>query len=533
MRDVTGINAFSAASVIVLLILGGCGEQPDLPVNVNVRPEDFGANDTSFVRINPDWNAAHGYAWTQPSDIQVGRDGLLYVVDQSPVDVHVNGRVVQVNRRGTLLRTGLFASAADTASQILGIGQDSKLNLYMVNGTDVIYAWNQYVEQVGIQSLVQGIIIQYDSTGEIDTLDNATPLFEQFAQLDMEYEVIDVITTNDPDSLAPLTNEYAFYRDTTRVGTEFTDIDGGVEYSGLIYAADRNRDRIIGISVAPLRAMILNNGELALTYYGIYAFMVVSFGQGQASTNNPTCVVSENLGNQTAVYFTQTAGNFLVQKVKGAGEEWFFDIVATPEGEPEVITLNYFGAPHAIAIGERDERGLGLFYVADSLQNRVIAFRPNGFFFREVAAEEQLVDLEAGEWLEDVLTEMGLEYHPEMNRDLGDDCAAAVEVSLPVNAGEMIEDALEAVNEAEYGGELVYLTDLIDAELHDWVAVSDTILDLTFGRAQTVRVRFPVLDRPQGVATLEGVVYIADTGNDRVLRYRRTDSTSYLPDEGD
>ena len=58
-------------------------------------------------------------------------------------------------------------------------------------------------------------------------------------------------------------------------------------------------------------------------------------------------------------------------------------------------------------------------------------------------------------------------------------------------------------------------------------------LDLFFAADTTVEVLFPILDGPKGVATREGVVYIADSGNNRILRFLRSDSNTYLPENPD
>ncbi len=482
-RTNKNINLFLTGGLVSLILtllfaFGlGCGEQPDLPSNVNVRVGDFGANDTSFVRVRPDWDASNGYTWNLPSDIQVGRDGLIYVVDYTAD----SGRVVQMTRSGSVVRNNLFESIADTTRKIFGIGQDSKLQLYMVNGTDKIYAWNQVHSLNTIKEIYQLVILEHLETGEIDTVDLlSTPVWHLDPSYLEDYYPIEIISTSHPDSIRQITEGYVFYSDTTSLsGAQFTDVSSGVDYSSNVYVTDRNSDRIIELTAMPVRIVEFSDGNLGFTFTGVYNFnQVVGFGQGQGSTNNPTSIVNESAGgSNTAVYFTQTSGNFLVQRVYGVGSNWFFDLAATPEGEPEVLHLNYFGSPHAIAVGEKDSRGLGLFYIADSTQNRVPAFHPNGFLFREVAAEERLIDLQTGQDLASIIEAGSLDFNQALNPDLS----------------------------------------------YDFIAENDT----------TISLYLPILNGPKGVATIEGVVFIADTGNNRILRFQRTDSDSYIPNEGD
>ena len=390
-----------------------------------------------------------------------------------------------MNRAGTIYDNDLFAEVADTTRRIRGIGQDSRLNLYMVNGTNRIYVRNQYINDIGISGIIHEVVMENRETGERDTLDFLNiPAWEVVDYIENElqgpWEPVNATIVEDADSIAQWSGAYLFYADSTVLtGVEFTDVDAGVNQSGKVYVTDRKTDRIIELTVRMLRAVMLENGEVAYTYRGEYEEnLVVSFGQGQGSTNNPTSVVSEaSGGSNAAVYYTQTSGNFLVQKVKGSGEEWFFDLTVAPSGEPEVLRLEYFESPQAIALAEKDERGLGLFFVADSAQNRVPAFHANGFLFREVAVDELLLDLETGDSLLAVIENMGMEFHVKMNLGVSE----------------------------------------------DFIAPSDT----------TLSILYPILNGPKGVATIEGVVYISDTGNNRILRFKRSDSTSYLPDEGE
>ncbi len=529
-RNPAGPVAVAALLAAGLLLLAGCGEHPALPTSVVTRPEDFGASDTTFLRIGPDWDAAAGYTWTRPGDIQMGRDGLLYIVDNSPVGSHTNGRVVQMSRDGSVLRDDLFAAVADTTRPPRGIGQDSKMNLYMVNGDSVVYAWSQMADHFGVSELVQSMTVIYPSSGEQEVIDLTQPLYTYPDLLDSLAQgaayVVDMTSTTDPDSLAPYSREYVFYRDSSRPGSEFTDVDGGVDRSGTLFLADQRNDRIISVRVSFSRLLILGDGSAYFTFEGQYLDQVVTFGQGQASTNNPTGLASRSGGTTQEVFFTQTGGNFLVQKVFGGAGTWFFAFTPN-EGDPEpqeVLQLGYFSAPTAIAVGESDQLGLGLFYVADSLQNRVAAFYPDGNFFREAAAEEVLVDVGAGDSLGTTLADLGIAFNAGMNPTL--------EGYVAADSADLAVDSLQSIEEAAGEAGLVF-DETLNPDLAGFVAPADTVISLLVPAAKTVKVLLPILSEPMGVATYEGVVYISDTGNDRILRFRRSDSAGNLPNEGE
>jgi len=60
-------------SILILFVITGsifvsCGEKMLLP-SVNSSPESFGANDTSYIHLTPDWNASTlGYLPRKPME---------------------------------------------------------------------------------------------------------------------------------------------------------------------------------------------------------------------------------------------------------------------------------------------------------------------------------------------------------------------------------------------------------------------------------------------------------------------------------
>ncbi len=523
--------------LIAALFAAGCGEEPDLPSSVQTGIDDFGANDTSFVRVNPDWSSATGYDWQSPGDILAAYDGFLYVVDELD-----GGRVVQTKRGGQVTRPDLFREAIERDGQPLGVGMDTKLNLFMVNGSDRIHVWNHAVEKIGVAEVVQSFTLVDDSTGQEYPINNEAPFWQQFldygiSETAFEMRVEEMVTTTEPDSLQEMSREYLFYQDTRVDSLEeidrpasFTAVDGGARYGGYIVAADEANDYFINVAVLPTRMLILRDGATAYRYEGVYTGDVIGPGQGQVSTNEPAAVVSTGSLNNRKLYFTQLAGNFRVQRLKLSGGNWNFDFQPTASGEPDVIQLGYFQSPTDIAVAESDERGLGLFYVADSSQNRVAAFYPSGFRFREVAAEEELVDLAAGQVLANALDDPARQENrrqldPALNPGLVDHVAAEEE-QLRLETGESLGAALE-------GEGLGWFPELNEDLSLDWTAPSDTTITVMVGVEETVEVLWPMLNSPRGVATWDGVVYICDTGNDRIVRFKRSDSDSYIPNNPD
>ncbi|MBZ0265304.1 hypothetical protein K8I28_11600 [bacterium] len=527
------LSVLSGVVLLALVLLAGCGEYSDLPANINTRPEDFGANDTSFVRIGPDWDNANGYNWTHPGDIQIGRDGLLYLIDEGGN----NGRVLQMRRDGQVLNSNLFESVLDTSQPPGGIGQDSRLNLYMVNNTSNVYLWNQYVALHGIRHVFKDFEV-------LNTETNDT-LIWTWEQVSVEvenpnspYVLIGSSIEDHPDTLSKYESPYVVYSDTLKNGAQFTDVDGGVDGKGVIFLVDKYNDpdatrqnphkddRIISLNVVRKQLIELNNGELYYIYHGEFNQKVLGVGQGEGSTQDPTSITSEPLGtDQALLYFCNSTGVIRVQRVKGNDDYWNYDFNDSPEGRPEVRQDYYFNTPKAIAVGERDQLGLGLFYVADSLQNRVAAFHPNGFLFREVAAASEIIELQPGDTLRNRMNELNLTFHPELNGSIAADSVARIPECFDLVQGDII---LRIVEDEGYSWDQI----LNPPVSPDFTAAGDTTICLDMGIILNLSIQFPILNGPSGVATLGGVVYISDTMNNRILRYKRSNADSYLPDEG-
>ncbi|HBZ00161.1 MAG TPA: hypothetical protein DEO84_02465 [candidate division Zixibacteria bacterium] len=68
--------------LLALAIIFACGEKMKLPTEV---PPTGNLGDTLFLMLNPPWDAAHGYTFAKPTCIYFGKDTYLYVVDTTGI----------------------------------------------------------------------------------------------------------------------------------------------------------------------------------------------------------------------------------------------------------------------------------------------------------------------------------------------------------------------------------------------------------------------------------------------------------------
>jgi len=128
-------------------MLAACGEKFPLPPAPKDAFSGIGlVNDTVYVQQSPIWGPEEGYDWNAPQDILIGREPLIYVADTG------NDRIVMMDLAGTIL-----GSSAKILHP-LAVTQDNRLNLLVVNGTNLVFrldlvAANHKIEEARIDTI--------------------------------------------------------------------------------------------------------------------------------------------------------------------------------------------------------------------------------------------------------------------------------------------------------------------------------------------------------------------------------------------
>jgi len=329
--------------IILFLCLIGistCGRKMPLPV-VQPTPESFGANDTSYIHLTPIWNNSQlGYQGTRPMapvDIAIGEDGYLFVADSANDQIVVlspAGEVVQFQRLNQI----------KPIRQPRAVDIDSKLNLVIVNGTDKIYVWNQYLNNIGVDSILTEI----------------TP--DQHLIFEYNAEKIDSIL-----------GIHLLYRDTNE-NASFQGVALGPADDNTLFVTDKTENRILKLILHFTGAVKLKNGRVHPTFGATYQTDIATYGSGAGTVDDPRGITVDDDGN---IYFIQHGGNFLVQKLKKQGEKYFSEFTLY---EDAIMDLNRFRAPGDIALGKNDA-----IFVLDSGSGQVFKFFNKGARAGELA----------------------------------------------------------------------------------------------------------------------------------------------------
>ncbi len=301
---------------------------------VQISLDSFGANDTSYIHLNPDWDTATlGYSSNLPMtpvDIAIGLDEYIFVADIA------NNKILTINKAGNI-ETTQNLNNIQPIEKPTGIAIDEKLNLLIVNGSNTIFIWNQYFNNVGIDSVITGI--------NLDTT--------------MIFSANQVLI----DSLSGI---YSFYTDTDE-NSNFQDIAFGPSDDNTVFVTDKGNDRILKLTIVISGGVLLKNNYLHPFFTGVYETDIATFGSGAGTVDNPKGITADDDGS---IYFTQLGGNFLVQKMKQGGEY----IPAFTLYEDAIMDLERFKGPYDIALGPNDE----IFVIDTADSGRVSKFYNRG-----------------------------------------------------------------------------------------------------------------------------------------------------------
>jgi hypothetical protein len=324
-----------------LIIIAGCGDKMALPPVVG-SPDSFGANDTSYIHLIPDWNTTTiNYSPSNPMtpvDIAIGEDNYIFIADQ------LNNKIIALTESGEMV-TSQNMDKISPVENPLALDIDAKLNLLIVNGTNKIYVWNQFINVAGVKSVV------------VDTTENGELIFSTSSS------VIDSVLGIHP-----------FYIDKNE-NASFQGVAFGPSENNTVFVTDKTDNRILKLNIEISGAVELNRGYLFPIFQGVYEEDIANFGSGAGTVDNPRKIICDGDGN---IYFTQLGGNFLVQKLNNNGQNYS---AAYTLYEDQIMDLNRFLGPMDIALGEND----AIFVVDTPDSGRVSKFFNRGSFAGRLA----------------------------------------------------------------------------------------------------------------------------------------------------
>ena len=370
--------------LLLVLAITACGIKGDLPTETTEFDPVFGAGDTSYIRISPDWDVSNGYAFASPWDIVVGADGYIFVADHDQPSVHV------ISATGEEVINDDFGNHFDALANLIdetganispqAIHQDDRLNLFIADSSNRLMVWNQYLNNVGVDSVATRVRLE-SPTGDLLWVTG----FDSINALQVQNWTIDSIGWSDENLdywLAPRTFwDASDSLEAIKVARYFVDpsnvhITGVSSRGDQCFVADANSNAIMELQYVPVALLVTGAGDQILVYGGTITGRAVSPGTGNGTVNDPRGMTH---GKDGALFYTQWGENFSVHKVGGSsGFEY---------GEDDIMEIERYDMASDVSLDV-----LGNIYVADTGHDRIQQFNSSGRFAYNIGMNRVLVD---------------------------------------------------------------------------------------------------------------------------------------------
>lgn len=316
----------------------------------------FGASDTNYIELNPVWDSEQlGINLNNPVDIAMGPDGYLFLADEN------NNRILVLSRSGEQKTENGLGSLS--ISHPRGVDVDSKLNVLMVNGSDTLYGWNQYLNHVTIDSVGNSFLGSLPGSEELQTFTLDTLIEMQANGIPLP-NIRKIIFEKDAARANAATQKYPMYVAGEQPAA-FNGVSAGPFGSGQIFLTDSEQDKILQLALVPDLFIKTTADEIIFHYRTVFLRDVATRGSGAGTVDDPWSLTADEDG---FIYFTQFGGNFFVQKLNAADGQSPYVLY-----QHDLMDLERFKTPYDITLDDA-----GAIFVLDTGQGRVSKYANSG-----------------------------------------------------------------------------------------------------------------------------------------------------------
>ncbi len=378
-----------------ILILGlftiSCVDRFVIPEDINQNQGgSFGAGDTTFLQLNPVWDASYGL--NKPIEISIAQDGRIFVADSGLNSI----LVFDQNGNSPSGFDGLKNLTDENGNSIspTDVDIDQKMNVFFINGTQQIFVWNQYWNEIGISQVsVSGQFHHLDS-GTDSTVAAGTDIWLSFLN-HSDWELVSTVFSSNSELIDSLLNPHVFYdgRDEKNIqkdiyfrstdSSKFTGLTTPANDENLIFVMDtigtnlESKDRIMQIDFQRSLLLELANGDTVYAFTGEFGSTVLGPGSGIEYVNDALALDVDYQGN---LYFTQIGEEFPIHMII---PDHSGDYVSYSSGfnaaMDDIMNPNLFSYPSDIAVDVNRN-----IYVVDTDSSHINVFDANGEFFKNV-----------------------------------------------------------------------------------------------------------------------------------------------------
>ena len=372
----------------VLIVFSSCVERFEIPKIINSESSDlFGAGDTTYLELKPVWDETYGLE--DPSEISIAPDGRIFVSDRLGNSIHVFNQ--DGSRAQGFEPLGNLTNQNSESLYPIDVDIDGKMNVFFIDGSEIIYVWNQYWNEVGISKVSSSILFNHVET-DVDTMvDFDSDVWYSMLNSD-DWQIKEINFMNDQNLIQDLLKPHVFYdgkEDINLFNDAFYQPDSS-RFKGItsnsnqdnIFVVDdfgglNNQHRIIQIDFKRRLLIELNSNDTVWVYKGEFGSSIKGFGTGSGTVNKPSSLDIDYQGN---LYYTQKGEFFPVHMIipNYSGDFATFNSGFEP-GVNDIMDASQYG--EVVDISVDNDKNV---YIVDVEQKEVTIFNSKGNFFKNI-----------------------------------------------------------------------------------------------------------------------------------------------------
>ena len=372
----------------VLIVFSSCVERFEIPKIINSESSDlFGACDTTYLELKPVWDETYGLE--DPSEISIAPDGRIFVSDRLGNSIHVFNQ--DGSRAQGFEPLGNLTNQNGESLYPIDVDIDGKMNVFFIDGSEIIYVWNQYWNEVGISKVSSSILFNHVET-DVDTMvDFDSDVWYSMLNSD-DWQIKEINFMNNQILIQELLDPHVFYdgkEDINLINDAFYQPDSS-RFKGItsnsnqdnIFVADdfggfNNQHRIIQIDFKRRLLIELNSNDTVWVYKGEFGSSIKGFGTGSGTVNKPSSLDIDYQGN---LYYTQKGEFFPVHMIipNYSGDFATFNSGFEP-GVNDIMDASQYG--EVVDISVDNDKNV---YIVDVEQKEVTIFNSKGNFFKNI-----------------------------------------------------------------------------------------------------------------------------------------------------
>ena len=372
----------------VLIVFSSCVERFEIPKIINSESSDlFGAGDTTYLELKPVWDETYGLE--DPSEISIAPDGRIFVSDRLGNSIHVFNQ--DGSRAQGFEPLGNLTNQNGESLYPIDVDIDGKMNVFFIDGSEIIYVWNQYWNEVGISKVSSSILFNHVET-DVDTMvDFDSDVWYSMLNSD-DWQIKEINFMNDQNLIQDLLKPHVFYdgkEDINLFNDAFYQPDSS-RFKGItsnsnqdnIFVVDdfggfNNQHRIIQIDFKRRLLIELNSNDTVWVYKGEFGSSIKGFGTGSGTVNKPSSLDIDYQGN---LYYTQKGEFFPVHMIipNYSGDFATFNSGFEP-GVNDIMDASQYG--EVVDISVDNDKNV---YIVDVEQKEVTIFNSKGNFFKNI-----------------------------------------------------------------------------------------------------------------------------------------------------